>query len=82
MMAYVRDICPSCGNLRSECSDPERQWFPQRTMCYASASLEVVRRRVTKKYGHPTHNDSEVHDTDGMQVWVAQDDLSPDDNFV
>ena len=83
MVAYVRDICPACGNLRSICSDEERSWFPQRSMCYATAARELTERRVAKRYGHPDEKaTSGLHPVDGMNVWAAADDLTPDDNFV
>jgi hypothetical protein len=82
MIAYVREVCPSCGNLRSVCSDPDIPWHPQRTMCLATAAREVALRRVYRKYKHPAPDDPEVHETDGMQVWVSMDDLTPDDNFI
>lgn len=81
MLAHFRDICPACGNLRSTCSDPEATWYPQRTMCYASAVRDLTRRKVTKKYGEEPGT-SDLHPTDGMSVWASSDDLTPDDHFV
>ena len=74
-------VCPSCGNLRAVCSDPGVAWYPQRTMCYASASLEVVRRKLTKKHEKARPSEA-LHPLDGMGVWVSQYDLTPDDSFV
>jgi hypothetical protein len=82
MTAYVTEICPHCGNLRSVCSDPNMAWYPQRAVCYVSASLEITRRRVTAKYGHPEPKATEPHQTDGLNWWMAQHDLTPDDHFI
>lgn len=80
MTAYVRDICPHCGNLRSVCSDPERAIYPQRSMCYVSAVTGLTWRRVHKKHGEP--GVEKLHPTDGMTVWASVENLSPEDDFV
>lgn len=81
MLAEHDLVCPNCGNLRSVCSDPTRDWYPQRSMCYATASREVVLRRLQKKH-EKTEPGLTLHPLDGMSVWVAQDDLTPNDDFV
>lgn len=81
MIAYVTEVCPECGNLRSVCSDPDRPFYPQRRMCYASAVQQLTLRRLRAKHkGEPSL--SELHPLDGMGVYVSPDDLSPDDDFV
>lgn len=80
MIAYVTEICRDCGNLKSVCSDPERPFYPQRRMCYATATREVTARRLVDKYGHP--EGVEVHPTDGMGIWASPEDLTPDDDFL
>lgn len=62
------------------CSDPERDWFPQRTMCYPTAARELVGRRLLEK--HKKAPGTDPHPLDGMSVWVSQDDLTPDDGFI
>lgn len=81
MTAFMVEVCPSCGNLRSVCSDPERSWYPQREMCYASAALEVTQRRLVAKHEKKKRG-SDLHPLDGMRVWISEDDLTPDDDFV
>jgi hypothetical protein len=81
MLAEKELVCPSCGNLRSLCSDPNVPWYPQRSTCYATASLEVVRRRLRKKH-EKDEPGSKLHPLDGMGVWVSQFDLTPDDDFI
>lgn len=79
--AFDELVCPRCGNLRSVCSDASRAWYPQRTMCYAEASVSVVRRRLVERY-KKNEPGAAFHPLDGMSVWVAQEDLNPDDDFI
>lgn len=81
MVSYVRDLCSACGNLRTVCSDPDRVWYPQRTMCYATANREVTQRRVLKRNEDVKQTADALHPMDGMGVWVSEDDLTPDDDF-
>lgn len=80
ILAFEQELCPACGNLRSVCSDPERAFYPQRSMCYASAVKEVVLRRLRKR--HDGEPGTELHPLDGMGVWVSPDDLTPEDDFA
>ena len=76
-------VCPHCGNLREDCSDPTRPWYPQRNVCYASGALEVANWRYQER-----HKDAERTSrhpslpTDGTTVWVSHADLTPDDDFI
>ncbi len=81
MTAYVTDVCERCGNLRSVCSDPNVTWYPQRTICYATAIAERMYRRTNKIYKHPEPTDDSEHATDGMQWWSSTHDITPDDDF-
>jgi hypothetical protein len=81
MIAYLTEVCPDCGNLRSVCSDPERAFYPQRRMCYASAVRDLTARRLHEKHGHPD-GVADLHPLDGMGLYVSPDDLTPDDDFV
>lgn len=81
MTAYVAEVCPSCGNLRTVCSDPGVPWYPQRSVCYASAAREQVWRMTRRRYGHPEPTQETPHQTDGL-VWLTlQQDLTPEDDF-
>lgn len=82
MIAYVTDVCQSCGNLRSVCEDPERALYPQRRMCYVSAVRDLTIRRVTAKHKTSEPGVKELHPLDGMSVWVSTEDLTPEDDFV
>lgn len=81
MTDYLTELCPSCGNLKSVCSDPAYRGFPQRTHCYASAGREQMWRRTRKVFGHPAPDDPGPHITDGLTWWMSQHDLTPDDDF-
>ena len=76
-------ICPHCGNLREDCSDPTRPWYPQRNVCYASGALEVVNWRVREKHKKAERTlQNPSLPTDGATFWVSTHDLSPDDDFI
>lgn len=57
-------------------------WYPQRVMCYATASQALTQRRLNEKHKNNRPGIDALHPTDGMAVWVSQHDLSPDDDFV
>ena len=82
MTAFVTDVCPDCGNLVSVCSSEDFTGYPQRRMCYSTASLQLTRRRLQKKYAKKQPGTDGLHPTDGMSVWISTDDLTPDDDFV
>ena len=90
-----RLICPNCGNLREECADPDRLWYPQRHICYASKVRDMADRAYGEKHkDKPFHNGREkgwakshsvktpFHFRDGVRVWVSLHDLTPDDSFL
>lgn len=73
-------VCPHCGNLRSVCSDPDVPWYPQRSVCYATAARELTGRRVRERYKSKPGTEV-LHPTDGVSIWMAQDDLGTADDF-
>ena len=81
MTAFFTDVCASCGNLKSVCSDPTIPWYPQRSYCYASAAREQEWRQTHKVFKHPEPTDDAAHVTDGLVWWVSQHDLTPEDDF-
>lgn len=78
MLAEDELVC-SCGNLRSVCSDPEVDWYAQKSVCYASAGEAVTHRLLDEKYGR--ERTTKPHSLDGVTVWVSDQDLTPDDPF-
>lgn len=88
-------ICGMCGNLREDCGDPTKPWFAQRHICYASREQSAADRLYAMKHDEaPFHSGKErawakkatkkqpYHYRDGVRVWVASEDLSPDDHFI
>jgi hypothetical protein len=82
LMAEDALVCPSCGNLRSVCSRPDSLWYPQRSMCYATAAKTLAWRQMREKHKNNEPDAASLHPTDGLEVWVADADLTPDDTFV
>jgi hypothetical protein len=78
MVEWVRDMCPSCGNPRSVCSDPERENYPHRAVCYITADREVMIRRLREAYKEEPGRDR--HPLDGVSVFVGPDDASDPDS--
>lgn len=81
MTALLTEVCGSCGNLKSVCSDPERPFYPQQHRCYITAAEAIARRKVDRLYGHPEPK-SGPHFTDGLTVRASEFDLTPDDEFL
>lgn len=75
-------VCPQCGNLRSVCSDPSTPWYPQRTICWATATRENISRRWHAKHEGAQPDPLGFKPTDGTTLWVATADLAPDDDFL
>jgi hypothetical protein len=67
MLAYVRDICPECGNPRSVCGDHTRTWLPRRHYCYATAARDLVKRQLQEKYKDKPPS-GKPHDLDGLSI--------------
>lgn len=88
-------VCPQCGNLREDCSDPDKPWYPQRNICYASREQAAADRRYGAKHEkQPFHNGRDVgwskdsakhapyHFREGVRVYVAPFDVNPEDDFL
>ena len=79
---YREAVCPHCGNLRAICSDPDTEFYPQRDVCYASASQAWALRKWHSKHEDPKPDASGFLPTDGTTIWVSTADLTPDDDFL
>lgn len=79
----------------SECSDPDKTWFPQLTICYLSMERAAANERFEAKHKDRPYHDGyrkswakerspqhPYHFRDGVNVWVHDVDLSPDDDFL
>lgn len=76
-------ICPRCGNPREVCSDPSRGWYPQRSVCYAEAATEAAQWQWSEKHKDAKRSKKKPNlPTDGVKVWVAAHDLTPEDKFL
>jgi len=82
LLEYEDAVCPRCGNLRAVCSDPDTDWFPQLSRCWASASVDVVSRKWHRKHEKSSPDSAGYLPTDGGMPWVSTEDLTPDDDFV
>lgn len=71
-----------CGQLRSICENPDIAWFPQRHICWSTAARTVATRRFHTKHEKAKPDEAGYLATDGVLVWVADGDLSPDDEFL
>lgn len=79
-MAHDALVCPRCGNLRSECSDPTRDWHPHADTCWATATREWGARRLAEKHKDDEPNGDTLHPLDGVSVYAAP--FAPDhDDF-
>lgn len=88
-------VCPTHGGAREDCADPERPWFPQRTVCYAAMERAAAEWKYAELHKvEPYHDGSfrrwsrERTDShpygahDGVTIWVADVDLAPHDHFL
>ena len=87
--------CPHCGRDRAECSDPEKVWYPQREVCYATMESEAAKAKWAALHeARPWHDgqwrtwaekrsDSHPYHRDhGLTIGVHDTDLRPDDKFL
>lgn len=77
------------------CSDPHKDWHPQREVCYSTmAEAAANRMYVALHEKKPFHNGdftrwaekatkaTPFHFQDGVEIRVAEVDLNPDDMFL
>lgn len=79
------ETCQRCGQPVDVCSDPDRAWFPQRSMCWSTAVAEMARRvRAKILAGQPVTVDdlADVREVDAEMLWSSIHDLTPDDDFL
>lgn len=84
-----------CGHPREVCSDRSATWFPQRTICYPAMEAAAANRRYDQLHEEKPYHDgtfgrwskeptpgTPYHYKDGVTIWVAQEDYSPEDDFL
>jgi hypothetical protein len=87
--------CQHCGNPREECSDTERVWYPQQTICYATMERAAARARYERLHqDEPWHDgrfknwspkpsvDTPYHYMHGVTIWVTRQDLGLGGDFL
>lgn len=79
---YQESLCPQCGQLRSICSDPSVSHYPQLHVCWATAAQMVASRRFHNLHEKAKPDSAGYLPTDGALVWVSDEDLTPDDDFL
>lgn len=90
-----RAACPQCGRDPEVCGDAHRAWFPQRSVCHARMAVEAISATFKDIHEDAPYHDgtfkswsekrSEFHPYHyswGVNLWVAEEDLSPGDNFL
>lgn len=71
LLAYDELVCPRCGNLRAECENPDLDWHPRTSVCWAMATEEWAGRRLQARHEGEKVSDDALHPLDGRWVWVS-----------
>lgn len=93
--ARERGTCRECGRPLVECSDRDKDWFPQRTICYPTMNAQAANQSYAELHEKAPYHDgthrswsekrTKAHPfryDDGVKVWVHDVDLSPHDHFL
>ena len=89
------ETCEAHGGPRSECPDAQRDWFPQRHVCYVEMQLDAAKRRYSELHKEKPFHDGTFthwsekpsrlypfHFMDGVTIWLSPSELNPDDKFL
>lgn len=71
LLHYDAEVCSECGNLRSECSDPETDWHPRTDVCWATASRQWAEGVLRKRHEKDEPAEDELPYLAGRFVWVS-----------
>lgn len=80
-MAESALVCQRCGNLRSVCSDPARDWHPQESVCYSTATVEWGTRRLRAEHkdfnteSRDERGELLMSPLEGVSVWASDIDF-------
>lgn len=79
----------------ADCADEHREWFPQRRVCYAAMELAAAEWRYGELHDKRPYHDGTFskwsekrslqypyHYRDGVNLWIADTDLTPHDHFL
>ena len=64
------------------CADPNVDYFPQKTVCWATAARRVAQRRWDKRIEEARPDMAGYLPNDGVTIWVSPHDLEPDGDFL
>lgn len=89
------EACPQCGHPAALCADPDVNWFPQRTVCEVTMARMGALNRYNLLHGKKPWHDGTFTSwaekpslehpfkfDDGVNIWMSQYDLTPDDDFL
>jgi hypothetical protein len=86
--------CHQCGNPRSVCSDPNREWHANRDICFATLALAEANRLYEAKHAeNPYHDGTFKHWAprqapgwfkydQGVHIWISPEEIRPDDDWL
>jgi hypothetical protein len=77
-----QERCPDCGQTRTECARADVDYFPQKTVCWATAARRVAMRKWDAMNEGKKPDAAGYLPTDGATVWVSRHDLEPDHDFL
>jgi hypothetical protein len=90
-----RGTCRFHGGPREECPDDQRDWYPQRSICWPSAQLAAAERKYLALHEEQPYHDgtqtifsekptkmTPFHVMDGMSFSLSERDDNPDDDFT
>lgn len=90
-----REECAKHGGPRSECTDPEKDWFPQRHICRAEMQALGAQRLYDLLHEEEPYHDGSFERwsktpsyeypfryDDGVSIWASDTDLTPEDDFL
>jgi hypothetical protein len=92
--AVERRVCKECGNDSEDCGDPDKHWFPQLTVCYATMEASAANWRWDQLHGEKFHDGThkkwrdERSDEfpyghrDGVSIFVAPEDHGLGGDFL
>jgi hypothetical protein len=86
--------CGLCGRPVDECSDPDVDRYPQRSVCYESMALAEANRQYDEAHNGLFHDGTfttwapkqtpftPYSPRDGVSLWLSSVDHSPDEDFL
>lgn len=90
-----QERCPHHFGPISECPDDERDWFPQRSICWPTAQLEAAKRLFALLHEEQPYHDGTFqrwakepsaaypfHYGDGHRFYLTPSDIAPWDEWT